>query len=372
MMKVRRIELTNYRNYRSQVLEAAPGVSVFIGQNAQGKTNILEAVYYAALGRSHRTSADSDLIRWEEESARICIDFTRREAENQLKFNFFRNKRRQMLRNGIAIRMKDLIGTINAVLFSPEDLFLIKGAPAGRRRFLDMEISQVDPAYFYDLAIYTRLLNQRNTLLKRIRDREAREEELSLWDVQLVPKAVSVMEKRIAAVRKLEEFAFRTQKEISGGGEELSLRYEIHGMEEGAGLPMTNDLHSWYNKKMAESLKLDILRGVTRFGPHRDDLAFFVNGVDLRSFGSQGQQRTGVLALKLAELAFFKDETGEYPILLLDDVMSELDRTRREQLLSFIRGESLQAMITATDEAYFPEGGFGTVFRVEHGTVTAE
>lgn len=370
-MNIKRLELKNFRNYREETIELPSGASVFLGQNAQGKTNILEAVYYAALGRSHRTSADGDLVRWEEGEALLSFDFLRMDAENKLEFRFFRESRRKIFRNGAPIRVKDLIGTINVVLFSPEDLFLIKGAPAGRRRFLDMEISQADPSYFYDLTVYTRLLTQRNTLLKRIRDGEADESEIPLWDVQIVPRAVSIIKKRISAVKKLEELASRTQQEISGGVEKLSLRYELHGIDGEENENMTKDLFSWYNEKLAESLRLDIIRGVTRFGPHRDDLAFFVNDADLRAFGSQGQQRTGVLALKLAELAFFKEETGEYPILLLDDVMSELDRDRREKLLSFIRGEKLQALITATDEAYFPSGVFENFFYVSHGTVTA-
>ena len=366
-MNIKRLELKNFRNYKDETIELPSGASIFLGQNAQGKTNILEAVYYAALGRSHRTSADMELVRWDEGEALLSLDFFRMSAENKLEFRFFRDSRRKIFRNGAPIRMKDLVGTINVVLFSPEDLFLIKGAPAGRRRFLDMEISQADPSYFYDLAVYTRLLTQRNTLLKRVRDGEADESEIPLWDVQIVPRAVNLIKKRIDTVKKLDELASGTQREISGGREKLSLRYELHGADG----DMTKDLFSWYNEKLAESLRLDIVRGVTRFGPHRDDLAFFVNGTDLRAFGSQGQQRTGVLSLKLAELAFFKEETGEYPILLLDDVMSELDRDRREKLLSFIRGEKMQALITATDEAYFPSGSFENFFCVSHGTVTA-
>ena len=366
-MNIKRLELKNFRNYKDETIELPSGASVFLGQNAQGKTNILEAVYYAALGRSHRTSADMELVRWDEGEALLSLDFFRMSAENKLEFRFFRDSRRKIFRNGAPIRMKDLVGTINVVLFSPEDLFLIKGAPAGRRRFLDMEISQADPSYFYDLAVYTRLLTQRNTLLKRVRDGEADESEIPLWDVQIVPRAVNLIKKRIDTVKKLDELASGTQREISGGREKLSLRYELHGADG----DMTKDLFSWYNEKLAESLRLDIVRGVTRFGPHRDDLAFFVNGTDLRAFGSQGQQRTGVLSLKLAELAFFKEETGEYPILLLDDVMSELDRDRREKLLSFIRGEKMQALITATDEAYFPSGSFENFFCVSHGTVMA-
>ena len=370
-MNIKRLELKNFRNYRDETIELPSGASVFLGQNAQGKTNILEAVYYAALGRSHRTSADIELVRWDEGEALLSFDFLRMDAENKLEFRFFRERRRKILRNGAPIRMKDLVGTVNVVLFSPEDLFLIKGAPAGRRRFLDMEISQVDPSYFYDLVVYSRLLSQRNTLLKQVRDGEADESEIPLWDVQMVPRAVSIIKKRIDAVKKLDDLASRTQQEISGGGECLSLRYELHGANSEKSVNMTNDLFSWYNEKLAESLRLDIIRGATRFGPHRDDLAFFVNDADLRAFGSQGQQRTGVLALKLAELVFFKEETGEYPILLLDDVMSELDRDRREKLLSFIRGEKLQALITATDEAYFPSDTIENFFDVSHGTVTA-
>jgi DNA replication and repair protein RecF len=179
------------------------------------------------------------------------------------------------------------------------------------------------------------------------------------------------VKKRIEAVRKMSLLAAETQSEISGGKEKLLLRYEISGGDADMAENMTSGLFSWYNEKLIDSVKSDIARGATRFGPHRDDMAFFVNDVDLRAYGSQGQQRTGVLALKLAELAFFREETGEYPVLLLDDVMSELDRERREKLLSFIRGEELQALITATDEAYFPSDSFGTVFHVKNGTVTA-
>ena len=196
-MYIESLDLKNFRNYREEHILFDPATNLLYGDNAQGKTNILEAVYYAALGRSHRTSADMELIRWDEGEALLSLDFFRMSAENKLEFRFFRDSRRKIFRNGAPVRMKDLVGTINAVLFSPEDLFLIKGAPAGRRRFLDMEISQADPSYFYDLAVYTRLLTQRNTLLKRVRDGEADESEIPLWDVQIVPRAVNLIKKRI-------------------------------------------------------------------------------------------------------------------------------------------------------------------------------
>lgn len=367
-MKIRSMELRNYRNYEALSLSLDEDINVFLGQNAQGKTNVLEAVYYSALARSHRTSVDGELIRWEEPKGFLSLVFERIGVENTLEFHFERGKRRRIMYNGQPIRTKELIGAINVVLFSPEDLFLIKGAPAGRRRFLDMEISQADPAYFHDLAVYTRVITQRNTLLKRIREHQAQRSMLDLWDEQLAPLAARIVKKRQKAVGLLNEIADRMQRKISGEREELSLVYELHGMEEGA---VTEELSSWYNQSLREFQEKDIMRGATGVGPHRDDLAFFVNGMDLRSYGSQGQQRTGALALKLSELAFFKEETGEYPVLLLDDVMSELDRGRREKLLDFIREEHIQTLITATDEAYFPEKEFGHIYHVKAGTVEA-
>ena len=367
-MKIRSMELRNYRNYESLSLSLDDDINVFLGQNAQGKTNVLEAVYYSALARSHRTSVDGELIRWEEPQGFLSLVFERMGVENTLEFHFERGKRRKILYNGLSIRTKDLVGAVNVVLFSPEDLFLIKGAPAGRRRFLDMEISQADPAYFHDLAVYTRVITQRNMLLKKIRERHIDRSMLDVWDEQLAPLAARIVKKRQEAVKLLHGIADRMQRKISGNEEELLLEYELHGAEDGI---VTEELSSWYNQKLKEAQEIDILRGSTSVGPHRDDLAFMVNGMDLRSYGSQGQQRTGVLALKLSELAFFREETGEYPILLLDDVMSELDRGRREKLIDFIREEHIQTLITATDEAYFPEKEFGRMYHVKAGTVTA-
>lgn len=365
-MFIRSILLRDYRNYSELSLALDPNINVFLGANAQGKTNILEAVCYASLGRSHRTHADADLIRWNQPGASVQIDFDRMGVANHLEFQFQREKRRRILLNAHSIRPKELIGSINTVLFSPEDLFLIKGAPAGRRRFLDGEISQASPAYYHELQQYARIVSQRNTLLKRIREHQASPDMLDLWDVQLVASAVKITRKRQEAVRKINMLANLMQRRISDNQENLSIAYEIHGMEE----DMTNDLASWYNKELNAHRSLDILRGTTSRGPHHDDIVLAINGVNLRSFGSQGQQRTSVLSLKLSELEFLRSETGEYPILLLDDVMSELDVTRRRQLMEFIRRERIQTMITATDAAYFPQERIGTYFFVKAGRIT--
>ena len=367
-MKAKSLRLKNFRNYTELDLSLSPNINVFLGENAQGKTNIAEALYYAAMGRSHRTSTDTDLISWDAPAARIELLFERLAVENTLEFQFQRGKRRSIKKNGDLLKTKELFGTFNAVLFSPEDLFLIKGAPAERRRFLDGELSQASPAYGHELLQYTRLLMQRNNLLKKIKERRASKDMLSLWDGQLAMSAARIVEKRFLAVKKLNMLANLMQRRISAGKENLSLSYELSGCEEEAPC-VTADLVPWYNKKLEESIELDILRGSTSIGPQRDDILLEVNGINLRSFGSQGQQRTGVLALKLSELEFLRSETGEYPVLLLDDVMSELDGTRREKLMDFIGKEHIQTLLTATDAAYLPPKIIGKVFHVAAGRV---
>ncbi len=425
-MQVTNLRLKNFRNYADLTLALSSGINIFLGANAQGKTNILEAICYASLGRSHRTHQDSDLIRFSEPAGILQLAFSRRDVPNRIDIELPRKGRRKLLLNGQSIRPKDLVGSLNTVLFSPEDLFLIKGAPAGRRHFLDSEISQASPAYYHELLTYNRLLQQRNTLLKRIREHHATPALLASWDPQLAASAAKITKKRQEAVKKLHMLANLMQRKISNSKENLSLTYEIHGLENNESQSLLSDerhdrngtvfesqrgfirnplsrsvdsveaplapatketsipaqtppsnqvtspLESWYNKKLEARRDLDILRGVTSVGPHRDDLAMAVNGIDLRAYGSQGQQRTGALALKLAELEFLRSETGEYPILLLDDVMSELDASRREALLAFLQREHIQTVITATDAAYFPREDFGTVYHVENGDVMKE
>jgi len=366
-MFVRSLSLRNYRNYNTLTLTLDPGINIFLGANAQGKTNIVEAVYYASLGHSHRTNTEAELIRWEQPAGSVQLKFCRMDVENALEFQFVRGKRRRILQNGQPIRPKELVGNLNTVLFSPEDLYLIKGAPAERRHFLDGEISQASPAYYHELMQYNRIVQQRNNLLKKIRDHEARPSMLELWNPQLVESGVKIMHKRQEAVQKLNMLANLMQRRISGNLENLQVSYAIHGLAEGKS---TKDLVSWYNEELTSHQEIDILRGTTSRGPHHDDLVLTVNGVNLRAYGSQGQQRTGVLALKLAELEFLRSETGEYPVLLLDDVMSELDADRRQQLLAFIRREHIQTLITATDGAYFPADGPGVYYQVQAGQVT--
>lgn len=365
-MKVSSLKLVDYRNYEKLELKFYDDLNIFIGCNAQGKTNILEAVYYAACGSSFRSSTDSELVHWNAPGGSISLGFQRFGVENQLDFTFYRDRRRTIAYNGRKISVKELIGAVNVVLFAPDDLQLIKGAPAGRRRFLDMEISQASPAYYHELIKYNRLLQQRNSLLKDIRERRAGRDMLEYWNPQLAESAAKITAKRLEAVKKFNMLANLMQKRISGNEENLSIAYQIKGSENE---PIAGNLKIWYNEMLTRSGEEDVYRGVTGIGPHRDDIIISVNGINLRSFGSQGQQRTGVLAMKLSELEFIRSETGEYPILLLDDVMSELDAGRRQQLLSFIGREGIQTLITATDEAYFDMQSVERYFRVAAGSV---
>lgn len=365
-MKIKQLDLVNYRNYEKLVFSPGEGINILLGENAQGKTNALEAVYYAAISHSHRTSFDEELIKQGEEKAFLRLFYDRLGAGSQIDIRFSRSAPRQIFINQQKIKVRELIGRINAVLFSPEDLFLIKGAPQGRRRFLNAEISQASPSYFHELSVYVRLISQRNSLLKKIREKKASSELLEPWDGQLAALAARITAKRLAAVKKLNHIAGEMQNRLSGQREKLEIIYEIHGAPPDL---LAEELVSWYNIRLKERRELDILRGSTSVGPQRDDLIFLINGENLRSYGSQGQQRTGILALKLAELEFLHSETGEYPVLLLDDVMSELDSGRRLELLAFLQRESIQTFITATEPAYFPEEFRRRAFYVKNGHI---
>jgi DNA replication and repair protein RecF len=363
-MRINKLVLKNYRNYTGLNIEFQDNINIFIGENAQGKTNILEAIYLGSMGRSHRTTEDDDLINWESKNASVDLYFSRQGVENKLGFRLNRDSKKEILLSDYAIRLREMIGSLNTVLFSPEDLWLIKGSPSLRRRFLDIEISQAVPAYYRHLLQYNRIITQRNNLLKKIKEKKAGADLLDSWDDQLASAAVFIVNKRIEAIKKLGMLANLMHRKITVSKENLNLTYSLHGYE--GGFP--ENLYDWYCLMLRNGRELDIIRGSTTVGPHRDDIIFKVNGKELRNFGSQGQQRTAILALKLAELEFLKSETGEYPVLLLDDVMSELDSKRREQLLLFIK-DRIQTFITSTDASLFPTVKLGHYYRVSDGVI---
>lgn len=364
-MIISEIFFTDWRNLADVHLRLEDATNIFHGRNAQGKTNILEAINFASLLRS-RAGKESELIRWGQSVAILRIKFSKAGVAHVLAIEISATQRRRILLDANPIRPRELLGKLNSVLFSPEDLFMFKGSPSTRRKFLDAQISQAVPVYFLELSKYTRLVELRNALLKRIRDGAAHVEELDLWDEQLALTAEKLIGKRLAAVDKLNALANDMQKKISAQAEELSVVYELRGLDS------RKDLAENFLRQLRTRRLKDVKNGATTLGPHLDDLKFAVNGRELKIFGSQGQLRTAALALKLSELQFIRSVTGEYPLLLLDDVMSELDGVRRELLLEFLRRERIQTLITATDRAYFPPQSFGKFFLVEAGTLTEE
>lgn len=372
-MEIKEIKLKDFRNYAELTIPFDSDINVLLGANGQGKTNVLEALYYGSGGKSHRTNSDEDLIRFGQNEGKAEISYVNRVAEQHLAFHFIRGKRRIIQYNQAKIRPKELIGLLNAVLFSPEDLWLIKGPPALRRRFLDREISQTSPLYYEKLSHYQKILFQRNHLLKQIQEKKSGRSLLEPWNIQLAEAAAQVVYKRLEALKKLNMLTHLLQRRLTQNEESLTLNYQfteesVPSLEQ----ITTQKLTDWYYEKLQQSLLQDIHFGNTTVGPHRHDLCFQLNDFDLKAYGSQGQQRTGILALKLAEIEFIKSESGEYPILLLDDVMSELDVKRRSQLLLFIR-KKVQTFITATDGAYFPQNELefrqARFFQVSQGQV---
>ncbi len=367
-MRISQITLRHFRNYEALSLSFDKNINVFIGDNGQGKTNLLEAIYVTAIGRSHRTGIEAEMIAWQQADASIEVEFERHSVNHHIIIRLGRSGNKQVILNNHPIKIRDLLGTLNVVLFSPEDLALVKGSPALRRRFLDMEISQTSKVYYKELLQYNRIVQQRNNLLKKIKEKKASSDQLDSWDEQLAKGAASLVRRRKEALRKMSMLANLMHRKLTNSQETLSTQYYQPYYQEGIDQEQQTTVDEWYQNKIKSARSIDIIRGVTTIGPHRDDLLLTVNGINLRTYGSQGQQRTGALAFKLAELEYIKSETGEYPVLLLDDVMSELDSSRREQLTTFVK-DRIQTFISATDRQLFVQPKFATFYHVKEGKI---
>ncbi len=372
-MKISSLYAVNFRNYTQCQLKLASMINVFYGKNAQGKTNILEAIFYGAFGLSHRTSTEEDLLKLGTDAMAVGIEFASFSGTHEVKLKKYRQQqkwKKEIWLDGAKVRPKEHYGALNTVMFSPEDLQLVKGEPALRRRFFDMQISQTDPIYYDLLVKYNRVLLQRNRLLKELRDEGGRQEILQPWNQEFIKLATAITKKRLQALAKLEAIASEIYASITSNQEELKVRYELKANNGELLYPASAEelTESFYAKALAERERIDILRGNTGIGPHRDDLQLLLNGLSLRSFGSQGQQRSGALALKLSQLEYVRREIGEFPILLLDDVMSELDDSRRAQLLLFIDGR-VQTFITVNDRELIPDLVGNAYFRIKNGVI---
>lgn len=356
-MIIKSLELADFRNYRELNISFDEGTNILYGNNAQGKTNILEAIYLSATTKSHKGSKDKEIINFDKEEAHIRTYLEKEDVEYRVDMHLRKSKSK-----GIAIdrqkikKAADLLGLLNIVFFSPEDLSIIKNGPAERRRFADMELCQLDHFYLYNLNHYNRIINQRNKLLKDMYFNPQLKETLNIWDSQLISFGSKIIERRELFTAQLCEIIKEIHNKLSGGKEELMIRYEPDvTIEE-------------FEARMKGSQERDIHSKTTSTGPHRDDFTFIVNGIDIRKYGSQGQQRTAALSLKLSEIELVKKMTKDTPVLLLDDVLSELDSSRQNYLLNSIG--DIQTIITCTGLDEFINNRFkiNRIFKVTEGT----
>lgn len=356
------IDLVNYRNYKKQNVTFSKGINIIHGDNAQGKTNLLEAIYLFTAGKSFRAQSDGELIGFGSSFAKVSIDFVSGERENKAEI-IISDKRKKLIRlNELSLKKTgELLGVFKAVLFCPEELSLISGAPDTRRKFTDMYISSQKPLYYGILKNYNKILKQKNALLKTNPD----ETLLSVYNGNLAREGAKIIKYRAEYIKRLSEEADKFQKEISNGAESLSLKYfssaPLSDFEDEE--KTEKELLLAINKKTQS----EIIQGTSVVGPHRDDIIFYINGKQAKLFASQGQQRTAVIALKTAQTELIKNETGEFPILLLDDVLSELDHSRRSFLTEKLCGK--QVFITCTDVNSVKTDEKRKIFLVKEGKI---
>ena len=360
-MYIKNIELKNFRNYEDFSIGFDRDVNLIIGKNAQGKTNLIEAVYLTSMGRSFRTSRDSDLIRFGCDAAFVRVEAAKELVDTRVEVVISKNSKKAIKKDGTFVRRtSQLMKNIILVVFSPEDLRIVKDEPGKRRRFVDRELAQIRPAYYNSLGSYKKALMQRNQYLK---EEYVDESILSLWDAQIVKYGAEVMRHRKRFIDEINVFSGRIHSGITDGAEELRIEYAPN--QPHADDPAEQE--KILEEALRDSCGQDIRMRTTGRGPHKDDIRFFVNGVNVRKYGSQGQQRTCALSVKLAELDFIREETGENGILLLDDVMSELDSARREYLVRALSGIQLFITATEVDQRLSDAYKDAKIIRIDHG-----
>lgn len=366
------LRLHNFRNYQDLTVNFAPGINVLIGRNAQGKTNMLEAIYALSLTRSHRTSNDRELINWQQQSAAISGVVQKATGKVPLELQFTKNGKKAKVNHLEQARLGQYIGQLNTILFAPEDLSLVKGAPAIRRRFMDMEFSQMSSKYLYDASQFRTLLRQRNKYLKQLKYGQQHDRVLlTVLSDQLAAYGAEVIVARHHFLQHLEKWAADLHYQISLNQEKLHLAY-VTQVKVGDKTTVDQAYQELLDLYQANQDR-EIDQGTTMYGPQRDDIRFMVNGKNIQAFGSQGQQRTTALSVKLAEIDLMKEQTGEYPLLLLDDVLSELDPVRQTHLLTAIQ-DKVQTFLTTTSLSDVARQLIKepTIFEIKHGTLNKE
>ena len=360
-MYIQSLELKNYRNYDRLIIEFSSGTNILYGDNAQGKTNILEAVYLGATTKSHRGSKDKEIIRFGENESHIRIHLMKQDIGHQIDMHLKKSRTKGAAIDQIPIkRSSDLLGFVPVIFFSPEDLSIIKNGPSERRKFLDIELSQLEKMYLHQLSSYNKVMAQRNNLLKQLVYQRELLDTLDSWDLQLVKYGSEVIRYRRKFIEDLNEIIREIHKNLTGKKEKIVLKYDY------------SVNYDEFLTVLQRKREIDLKYASTGAGPHRDDIEFLVNGIDIRRFGSQGQQRTAALSLKLAQIELVKRQTGETPILLLDDVLSELDSSRKNYLLDSIK--EIQTLITCTGLEEFINSHLqiDKMFQVKSGKIVRE
>lgn len=344
---IKNLKLKNYRNYENLDLDFSKNINIIFGDNAQGKTNILESIFLCASGKSHRTHKCFELIKIGEEKNSIVLDFIKNEKETKIEMEFDENERRSIKVNDIKIKkIGKLMGNMIAIFFSPDELKIIKGSPTDRRRFIDITISQFRPRYFYALQQYNRVIAQRNTLLKQIFEKKENVEVLDVWDEQLISIGSYIIKSRLDFIKNLNLVSNKKHIVLTDNLENLEIIYEpsfVFSIDS-----TVEEIKKEFQKKIKLYKNTDIKRGITTVGPQRDDFLIKINNKDIKLYGSQGQQRTAVLSMKLAKIDIIHEDAYVYPVLLLDDVFSELDSKRQKCLLDAL--EKVQTFITCTNK----------------------
>ena len=353
-MYIEKIKLQNFRNYKQLELNLNKNINIIYGNNAQGKTNILESIFLCSFGKSFRTTKEKEMIKFNETNLIVEVFYQKKDRDGKIKIEI--GDKKQIYLNGIKIKkLSELLGNVNIVIFTPDDINILKDGPAGRRRFLDMMIGQLRPNYVYNLNMYLKTIEQRNNYLRQIREENKPEEMLEIWDEKLAEYAEIIFNYRNEFIRKIIQKINKIHSEITENKETLEIEY-ISNCEN----------KESYLKLLKERRKLDIIKGFTTKGIHRDDFMIYINKKEVGTYGSQGQNRTVVLSLKLAELNVIYDEIGEYPILLLDDFMSELDIERRKNFLNNIK--NTQVILTGTEKIDLPNLEYN-LYNVKKGEI---
>ncbi|NYB75445.1 DNA replication/repair protein RecF [Sedimentibacter hydroxybenzoicus DSM 7310] len=346
-MIVKNIKIKNYRNFKEANIELNDSLNIFVGDNGQGKTNLMESVYLSSIGRTFRLNSENELINFCENKSLIEVLLNKNNYDTKIELVLEKNKRKTVLINGVKLdKTSEMIGILNNVIFTPDDMKIIKGSPVERRKFVNISLSQIKPKYKYLLSNYKKICAERNMILKNYCTKPDNKDIINIWNDYLINIGTEIILYRNDYINKLKKYAVTIYEDISGKKEKFDINYNCNAVNQNN--IDKNETKKYFTEKINSNLNSEIQYKTTLYGPHKDDIIIKINSKESKYFGSQGQQRSAVLAIKLAEIEIIREETGEYPILLLDDVLSELDNKRKGYLIKYIQG--IQTVITTTDD----------------------